>query len=222
MSTSHRLDYTGEGLSEDAVTATPWRQARAWVDEAVSRHEARGDVTEPTMFTVATVSAEGMPSIRPVLMRIFDERGPGFYSHLGSRKAIDLAANSQIAASFIWPALFRCIHFRGVAHRAGHDEVAAYWSARPYGAQISAVASHQSRPIADRAALEAEFASAAGRFPQGEPVPLPDDFVGWRIECREVEFWEGRSDRLHDRIAFVRTAPGTLDDPVWRRVRLQP
>ncbi len=219
---AQRLEYTGQGVTEEFVGATPWEPARRWVADAVAWGDRRDEPLEPTMLHVATVDAQGRPSLRPVLMRIFDERGPGFYSHLGSRKADDLAGNARVAASLVWPGLFRCLHFRGTAHRAADDVVERYWSQRPYGAQISAVASHQSRPIADRAAVEDAFGVAAAAHPEGEPVPLPPDFAGWWIDCDEVEFWGGRADRLHDRIVFRRIGAGTLADPVWDRVRVQP
>jgi len=223
MSGTPRLEYTGEGLVEETLPSSPFPLALDWLAAAQERALQVGDLIEPATILLGTVSASGMPSVRPVLMRIFDENGPGFYSHLGSRKANDIAANPQVAASLVWPSLFRCIHFRGVAARASDDVVARYWDSRPRGAQISAVASHQSRPVVDRAALEDLFAAAAARYPEtGTPIPVPPDFVGWQIEALEVEFWAGRADRLHDRVLYARSGPGSLVDAVWTRTRLQP
>ncbi|HET8987382.1 MAG TPA: pyridoxamine 5'-phosphate oxidase [Humibacillus sp.] len=221
-----RTDYAGDGLLESDVAKTPYAQARAWIDAAVAASHERADVPEPTALSVATVDASGAANVRTVLMRFFDERGPGFVTNLESDKGVEIAANPRIAAALTWPSLFRAIRFRGTAHLIGRDEVEAYFDSRPYGSRLSAWASDQSRPAPDRAALEAKWAEALARFPDRDSdadVPVPDFWGGWRIECDEVEFWAGRRNRLHDRIVFTRTGPGDLADPhAWTMSRRQP
>jgi pyridoxamine 5'-phosphate oxidase len=223
-----RVDYAGEGLVEADVAASPHLQARAWIDDAVAAAKERDDVPEPTALSVATVDAAGGANVRTVLMRFFDERGPGFVTNLESTKSVEIQAQPRIAAALTWPALYRSIRFRGTAHLIGRDEVTGYFDSRPYGSRLSAWASDQSRPAADRAALEAAWQDALERFPDtgaADAVPVPDFWGGWRLECDEVEFWAGRSNRLHDRLVFTR-APGSgadLADPeAWTLSRRQP
>ena len=221
-----RIDYTGDGLLESDVLGAPYQQMRAWVDEALAAAQTRSDVPEPTALSVATVDGTGTPDVRTVLMRFLDERGPGFVTNLGSAKSVQLAGNARAAASLTWPALYRAIRFRGTAELIEREEVEAYFRTRPYGSRLSAWASRQSRPAHDRAELEARWAAALERYPEtGQPdeVPVPDFWGGWRIACDEVEFWAGRRNRLHDRIAFTRIGDGGLGDAAsWARVRRQP
>ena len=221
-----RVDYAGDGLVESEVADSPYAQARAWVDEAVAASHDRADVPEPMALSVATVDASGAPNVRTVLMRFFDERGPGFVTNIESDKGVEIAANPRIAAALTWPSLYRAIRFRGTARLVERDEVEAYFDSRPYGSRLSAWASDQSRPATDRAALEAKWAEALARFPEtagGDDVPVPDFWGGWRIDCDEVEFWAGRRDRLHDRIVFTRTGAGDLADASsWTMSRRQP
>jgi pyridoxamine 5'-phosphate oxidase len=221
-----RVDYAGEGLLESQVAPSPYQQARQWLDHALAAAAERGDVPEPTALSVATVDASGAANVRTVLMRFFDERGPGFVTNLESTKSVEIAANPRIAAALTWPSLYRAIRFRGTAHLVGRDEVAGYFDSRPYGSRLSAWASDQSRPAADRAAIEARWAEVLERFPdtgRDDAVPVPDFWGGWRIECDEVEFWAGRSNRLHDRLVFTRVGVGDLADPdAWSVSRRQP
>lgn len=223
MDSAERLEYTAAGLVETDLPAAPFAAIGRWLDDATARQGSHGDLAEPHMITVATAGAGGAPSLRPVLMRVFDERGVGFFSQLGSRKARDLADNDQVAASFVWPQLFRCLHLRGRARPLDEPTVEAYWRQRPWGAQISAMVSDQSQPVADRQTLLERVARVSAAHPEGgDPVPRPRSFVGWLIEPDEVEFWAGQPNRLHDRIVYTRTGPGTLADPVWAMTRVQP
>jgi pyridoxamine 5'-phosphate oxidase len=221
-----RVDYSGEGLDESQVAASPYLQAREWFDAAVTAAHERDDVIEPTALSVATVDASGAPNVRTVLMRFFDERGPGWVTNVESAKGAEIRANPRVAAALTWPTLYRAIRFRGVAVPLERVEVEQYFASRPYGARISAWASDQSRPAADRAELERRWQEALDRFPEtGRPdeVPVPDFWGGWRIACDEVEFWAGRANRLHDRILFRRSGAGDLADAEsWARTRLQP
>ncbi|MGO4599109.1 pyridoxamine 5'-phosphate oxidase [Terrabacter sp. 2RAF25] len=221
-----RLDYSGDGLVEADVAESPYLQARAWVDAAQAAAGERADVPEPSALSVATVDESGSPDVRTVLMRFFDERGPGFVTNLGSAKSKQLQGNPRVAASLTWPSIYRAIRFRGSAVPLDRDEVEGYFASRPYGSRLSAWASDQSRPAADRAELERRWQQVLERFPdtgRDDDVPVPDFWGGWRIVCDEVEFWAGRSNRLHDRIVFRRSGPGDLADPgAWTRSRLQP
>lgn len=214
-----------DGLDEGELLPSPYLQVRAWVDEAVELAGIRADVPEPTALSVATVDAAGAPNVRTVLMRFLDERGPGFVTNLESSKSLDLRHDPRVAAALTWPALHRAIRFRGRAEPIERDAVQAYFASRPRGSRISAWASAQSRPVADRAELEQHWAKARARFPEGsgDDVPLPDFWGGWRIVPDEVEFWAGRANRLHDRIVFTRQGAGTLADAAsWSRTRRQP
>jgi len=221
-----RVDYHGEGLSEAEVAPTPWQQAQRWVGDATTRAQVRPDVPEPLALSVATVDGAGQPNVRTVLMRFFDERGPGFVTNTESAKGREIATNAGIAAALTWPAMFRAIRFRGVAEELTRDEVDEYFAGRPWASRISAWASRQSQPIDGRADLEAAFHRYAAQFPDRgntDDVPVPDFWGGYRVVCDEVEFWGGRSNRLHDRLVFSRVGEGNLDDPdAWRLSRRQP
>ncbi len=219
------MEYVGTGLAEQDLAPTPYQQITRWVQEARARQQAHGDVPEPDALSVATVDEHG-PDVRTVLMRFLDPRGPGFVTNLASAKGEQLRARPEIAASLTWPSLFRAIRFRGRAELVDRAEVEEYFRQRPWGARISAWASHQSAPVAGRDALEAAYQRYAERFPdhgRADDVPVPEQWGALRIRAERVEFWAGRINRLHDRLVFTRGGPGHLDDPtVWELSRLQP
>jgi pyridoxamine 5'-phosphate oxidase len=233
-----RVDYSGDGLSEAELAPTPWQQARRWVDEADARAAVQADVPEPRALSVATVDATGAPNVRTVLMRFFDERGPGFVTNRDSTKGAELAADPRAAASLVWPAMYRAIRFRGVVEAVSDEEVLDYWTSRPWGSRISAWASRQSQLVSGRAPLEEAVQRYASQFPdRGRPddVPVPDFWGGYRVRCHEVEFWAGRRNRLHDRLVFMAVGSGggaaaedvavrpSLDDAAaWTVLRRQP
>lgn len=220
------MDYTSDGLADGTLPDAPLEIVRAWVDEAQRRQSEQGDVPEPAAIAVATVGADGAPDVRVVLMRDLDERGPSFYTNLGSAKARQIEAEPRIAAVLTWPSMFRAVRFRGRAELLDRDEVQAYFSTRPWGSRVGAHASDQSREVADRESLEAAYQEYAERWPDtGSPddVPVPEGWGGYRLVADRVELWAGRPSRLHDRIVWERTGPGGLDEPgAWRRARLQP
>lgn len=221
-----RVDYEGEGLSEDACPQAPLEIVRAWVAAAIERQAAAGDVPEPTALSVATVDADGVPDVRTVLMRDLDARGPAFFTNTGSAKGQQVAANPAMAAALTWPSMYRAVRFRGTAELLPDEDVLAYFRSRPWASRVGAHASAQSRPVADRETLETAYRESAERFPDtGSPedVPVPQDWGGYRLVVDRVELWAGRRSRLHDRIVWERVGEGGMDDPsAWHRLRLAP
>jgi pyridoxamine 5'-phosphate oxidase len=164
---------------------------------------------------LATVGADGRPSVRAVLLKGADERGFVFYTNLESRKASELAASPHAALVFHWKSLARQVRIEGDAAPVTDDEADAYFATRPRDSRIGAWASDQSRPLDSRATLERRFAEAARQY-EGREVPRPADWSGFRIVPQRVEFWQERPFRLHDRIVFARDGSG------WHKQRLFP
>ena len=206
-----RRDYARATLHESDVDPDPVRQFERWFAEA-----QRAAVVEPNAMTLATADGDGRPSARMVLLKGVDERGFVFYSDYRSRKAGELAANPRAALVLYWAELERQVRIGGTVERIASAESEAYYRSRPLGSRVGAWASHQSQPIADRGELERRWAALADEFATTEP-PLPPHWGGYRVAPDEVEFWQGRSSRLHDRIAYRRDAGG-----VWLRQRLSP
>ena len=226
MSDALRREYHGEGLTESELASTAWEQARVWVDDAVYRSVERDDVPEPLAMSLATIDATGRPDVRTVLMRFFDPTGPGFVSNLESAKGEQIARNPAVAAALVWAGMYRAIRFRGTARQLGREQVEHYFGERPWGSRISAWASRQSQVIQSRSGLEEAYQRYAAQWPDRggrTDVPVPAFWGGFRITCDEVEFWAGRTNRLHDRLVFVRVGDGGLDDVgAWRVERRQP
>ncbi|MFI1048343.1 pyridoxamine 5'-phosphate oxidase [Streptomyces griseoruber] len=208
-----RKQYRAEGLDEAELAATPVEQFARWFkDAAVEAH-----LFEPNAMVVSTADAEGRPSSRTVLLKQFDEQGFVFYTNYESRKGRDLAANPYVSLLFPWHPMARQVIVRGAARRTGRDETAAYFRSRPHGSQLGAWASGQSSVIAGRAELDASYAELVARYPEGERVPVPPHWGGFRVVPESVEFWQGRENRLHDRLRYVARADGT-----WSVERLAP
>ena len=166
-------------------------------------------------MTLATVSADGFPSARIVLLKLLDDRGFTFFTNYESRKARELSANGRAALVFLWDELERQVRIEGIAVKSTPEESDAYYATRPSDSKLGAWASAQSEPIPDRAWLEREHAALLARYPDGHP-PRPPHWGGYRVEPSAVEFWQGRPSRLHDRIRFTRHGNA------WVRVRLAP
>ena len=169
----------------------------------------------PEAMTLATASADGAPSARMVLLKGFDEDGFEFYTNLGSRKAEELTANPRAALCFHWGVLQRQVRIEGSVTRLSRETSAAYFRTRPRGSRIGAWASRQSQPLEDREMLARRLREIEKRFKGGE-VPLPDFWGGFRLDPQRIEFWQGRADRLHDRLLFQRERDG------WSSRRLYP
>jgi pyridoxamine 5'-phosphate oxidase len=173
---------------------------------------------EPGAVILATVDADGRPSARNVLLRGIDERGLTFFTSYESRKGRALRADPRATILFSWVPLLRQIHVEGRAHPIDAESSDAYWATRPRGSQLAAWASEQSSLLSDRAALEASFEEAARRY-EGGDVPRPPDWGGFRLVPEAVEVWQGRPNRMHDRLRYQRPA----DRPdAWEVVRLSP
>ena len=169
-------------------------------------------------MVLSTVSEDGQPSSRMVLLKGIDEWGFAFYTNLLSRKGVELAGNPACSLLFPWHPLERQVRIEGVASQLLREDVALYFSARPRGAQLGAWASHQSSQVADRGELEDAYAAAETRYPESIEVPVPPEWGGYVVRPTMVEFWQGRRDRLHDRLVYRRTD----DADVWTVERLAP
>ena len=167
-------------------------------------------------MTLATASREGVPSLRAVLLKGFDQRGFVFYTNFESRKAEELFANPRAASCFHWKSLQRQVRVEGAVSVVSDDEADAYFASRPRDSQIGAWASDQSRPVADRNELERRFASFSQQYAECAVVPRPAYWSGFRIAPERVEFWQDRPFRLHDRVLFTR------EGETWRKQRLFP
>ena len=192
-----RVDYRSEGFDVDALAPTWHEQLAGWLREA----EEAG-APEPNAMVLATAGPNGRPSSRTVLCKGIDERGVVFFTNYTSAKSHDLRASRYASATFPWYELHRQAHVRGVVEMVSAEETRAYWATRPRGSQLGAWASAQSVVVRDRRVLDDALEAITQRFADVEQVPLPQHWGGWRIVPEEVEFWQGRSNRMHDRLRF--------------------
>jgi len=195
----------------DNPPADPVPQVKAWLDEA-----AGTALINPHAMTLATVDPDGNPSARTVLLKGFDERGAVFYTNRNSRKGRALAAHPRAALLFHWDSLRRQVGIEGAVTQVDDAESDAYFATRPRGAQLGAWVSQQSEPVESRAVLEAEIEAMTRRF-EGGPVTRPPHWSGYRVALEWIELWQGRVDRLHDRLVYTRDENGA-----WTSRRLSP
>jgi pyridoxamine 5'-phosphate oxidase len=211
MTISHlRREYLGQPLLEDAAGSDPMALFDRWFSDA------RTVEIDPTAMALATVSREGRPSLRTVLLKGYGEDGFVFYTNYNSRKAREMAVNPHVALMFFWPGHERQVRVEGVVEKVTAAESDAYFASRPLESRLGVYASHQSEVIEDRAHLDARYEAASKRFLDGQ-VPRPEWWGGYRVIPFEIEFWQGRIGRLHDRLRYAREADGP-----WRRDRLAP
>lgn len=203
-------DY-GKPLREQDADPDPLRQFANWYEQA-----GEAGVRFPEAAAVATASAQGAPSVRMVLVKAFDERGFVFFTNYGSRKGTELAANPRAALLFHWDPLGRQVRITGPVARTSAAETEAYVRTRSRGSQLSALASPQSQLLAGREELERRVAELAERYGEGE-LPLPEEWGGFRVAPEEIEFWQQRADRLHDRLRYLPAEGGG-----WGIERLAP
>ncbi len=207
-----RRDYAHATLTERDVDPDPIRQFERWFADAQA-----AAVPDVNAMTLATAGANGAPSARVVLLKGVDARGFVFYTDYRSQKGVELSHNSRAALVFYWSPLERQVRITGTVRRTSTEESAAYFSSRPLLSRLSATASRQSSAIPDRASLEARVAELARTYGETNPPPLPSDWGGFRVSPTAVEFWQGRANRLHDRLRYVRS-----DSGVWTIERLSP
>jgi pyridoxamine 5'-phosphate oxidase len=205
-----RESYTRSGLTEGDLAADPFEQFERWYAEARD-----AGIVEPNAMVVSTVSPDGAPSSRTVLLKGFSADGFTFFTNTASRKGEDLAADPRCAVLFPWHPLERQVRIDGLARELPRADVEAYFAQRPRGSQLGAHASHQSRVVSGREELAAAYDQVEAQF-EGQPVPVPEEWGGYRVEPARVEFWQGRPGRMHDRLVYLREGDG------WRTERLAP
>jgi pyridoxamine 5'-phosphate oxidase len=205
-----RTEYKRASLSESDVHPDPIQQFAKWFGEAMS-----AEVPEANAMSVSTVGSNGRPSSRILLIKEFDHRGFVWFTNYDSRKGQELNENQYAALLFHWIPLERQVRIEGRVERIADADSDRYFQSRPLGSRIGALASAQSRPVASREELEAQYAQIEQQY--GEHPPRPAHWGGYRLVPDYIEFWQGRPSRLHDRIAYRLQADGS-----WQRQRLQP
>ena len=205
-----RRAYERGALLEETVAEDPLVQFEGWFEEARA-----GDVLEPNAMILATVNELGRPDARTVLLKDVSDGGFVFYTNYNSRKGRELADSPHVCLVFLWASLERQVRIEGRAERVSAAESDAYYASRPRGSRLGAWASDQSEPVASREIMERTLTEVEARY-LDKPVPRPPHWGGYRVIPEEMEFWQGRPNRLHDRLCFQRK------DGVWERRRLQP
>ncbi|OLF09303.1 pyridoxamine 5'-phosphate oxidase [Actinophytocola xinjiangensis] len=206
-----RVSYEEGTLSEPELAGTWWEQLQHWLDDAIT-----AGAPEPNAMVLATANAEGIPASRTVLCKGLDHRGVVFFTNYTSAKSHDLMATRFASATFPWYSLHRQATVRGTVEKVSQAETATYWASRPRGSQLGAWASPQSIVVSGRHALESALANVQRQFADVDEVPVPPHWGGWRIRPEVVEFWQGRRDRMHDRLQFKQGRDG------WKVERLGP
>lgn len=206
-----RKDYTLEGLSETEIDLNPFIQFKKWFDQALA-----AQLPEPNAMTIATAMPDGKPSARMVLLKDFDERGFVFFTNYNSRKGQELAENPQAALVFWWAELERQVRISGHVEKVSENESDNYFHSRPPNSRLGAWVSNQSEVIESREVLEQRMQEFQSKY-ENQEIPRPTHWGGLRVIPAEIEFWQGRSSRLHDRLLYTR-----LDDGSWKIERLSP
>jgi pyridoxamine 5'-phosphate oxidase len=206
-----RKEYTGAGLEESDADPNPIEQFRKWFDEALA-----ANLHEPNAMILATATPGGSPSARVVLLKGYDEQGFAFYTNYEGRKGRELDENPHCSLVFYWGELERQVRIEGRASRLSEMDSDAYYASRPRGSQLGAWASEQSRPVEGRDVLEERLRKLEEEY-EGRGIPRPPFWGGYRVEPEAIEFWQGRENRLHDRLLYL-----CLDSGGWEMERLQP
>ena len=206
----YRREYTKDGLCREDLNESPFKQFEKWFMQA-----DKAGVLDASAMSLATVSAQGQPSLRTVLLKTFDEKGFVFYTNYNSQKSQQIEQNANVALLFPWTGLERQIEITGKAKKISTAESLTYFLSRPKGSQLGAWASNQSAPITSRSLLEIQLGKMKQKFQQGD-IPLPDFWGGYRVVPEKIEFWQGGAGRIHDRFEYQQEGEG------WSIVRLQP
>ena len=206
-----RQDYSASQLSEQATHADPIKQFDSWFNEAVS-----AAVLEPNAMTLATATIDGRPSARIVLLKGYDVEGFSFYTNYLSRKGKEIAKNPLGALTFFWGELERQVRIEGIIEKLSKEQSEKYFRLRPKASQIGAVVSPQSQEIATRGELDGRMVKMEAEYKDKE-IPKPAHWGGYVLKPRVIEFWQGRTSRMHDRIVYKK-----VDNKTWKKVRLAP
>ncbi|MBP3944044.1 pyridoxamine 5'-phosphate oxidase [Sphingobacteriaceae bacterium WQ 2009] len=206
-----RADYSLGKLSEDSMLSNPIEQFQNWFNEALN-----AEVLEVNAFVLATVSPEGMPSSRILLLKDIQPDGFSFFTNYSSRKGKEIEENPKVSALFFWPELQRQVRIQGFVERLPAADSDAYFQSRPKGSRIGALASPQSQEIINRTVLEHAVEQLTAQYQDEEHIPRPAHWGGYIIHPLSIEFWQGRSSRLHDRIVYKKVADS------WKIVRIAP
>jgi pyridoxamine 5'-phosphate oxidase len=207
-----RQDYRSSSLLEETVSKNPIEQFAIWFDEAV-----KAEILEPNAMTLATASKNALPSARIVLLKGFDEEGFTFFTNFNSHKGLELTENPFAALVFFWGDLERQIRIEGVVERISDEESKNYFHSRPKGSQLGAWASPQSKIIPHREFLDEKIQEMKHKYASDEVIPKPEHWGGYKVIPNQIEFWQGRSNRLHDRILYTQQK-----DESWTIERLAP
>ncbi|QQS28770.1 MAG: pyridoxamine 5'-phosphate oxidase [Sphingobacteriales bacterium] len=207
-----RKNYSTAGLNEESVKSNPFEQFEIWFEEALQE-----DFIEHNAMFLATATPNGIPSIRTVLLKGFSEQGLIFFTNYHSRKGNELTQNPEAAILFYWDKLERQVRIEGKAERLSESESEEYFNTRPYGSRIGALASPQSQVIASRQQLEEKVKALTEQYDENAVIPRPEYWGGYRIIPQVFEFWQGQTNRLHDRIRYTLQPSGN-----WLIERLAP
>ena len=205
-----RISYTKDSFSESDLLESPFEQFEKWFSEAL-----KSKIDEPNAMSLATISPDGKPRTRIVLVKDFSKDGLIFYTNYESAKAKGMDANKSVSVNFVWHPLQRQINIQGITEKVDRKVSELYFHSRPRGSQLGALVSPQSKVIASRKVLEDRLAELDARY-KNEPIPLPENWGGIRIIPSRFEFWQGRDNRLHDRFEYI------LENNQWISQRLAP
>ena len=216
--TDQRLSYEKGELDQQSVPASPFELFKSWMDEAIAQK-----VQEPYAMSVATCGADNKPSVRIVLLREITETGIVFYTNYESAKGQDVAANPNAEALFFWHELERQVRISGRIAKIDADKSANYFQKRPHDSQIGAwVSQPQSGEVASREVMEQTFEQLQAKYPENTTVPTPAFWGGYEITVETIEFWQGRANRMHDRIVYTQDSEGSESTESWTTKRLLP